>query len=487
MDALYDIVIIGAGVVGCAAARELSRYKARVLVLEREADICCGTSKANSAIVHAGYDAPAKSLMAELNVRGSRMMDELTRELDVAFSRIGSLVVCVKEEERPALMRLYENGLENGVEGLRIVERDELRAMEPNVSDSAVAALYAPTAGIVCPFGLTAALAENAYVNGVGFRLNTEVKRVSKKNGAWEIETDKGTVQTKCVVNAAGVYADVFHNMVSERKIHITPRRGDYYLLDKSAGGHVKHVVFALPNRLGKGVLVVPTVHGNLIVGPTAIDVTDPEATNTTAEGLADIAKKAGATVKNVPLNQVITSFAGLRAHEDGYEFIVGEAEGAEGFFDCAGIESPGLSAAPAIGKRVAELVGEKLGLAANPRFNGTRKGIFDPKTLSKMDYARLLKEKPAYGNIICRCETVSEGEILDAIHRPLGATTLDGLKRRVRVGSGRCQAGFCTPRAMEILARELGVSQSEVTKTGGSSRLVVGRVKDGIGEGDGV
>ncbi|MCE5234745.1 MAG: NAD(P)/FAD-dependent oxidoreductase [Clostridiaceae bacterium] len=481
---MYDIAIIGAGVIGCAAARELSRYTARILVLEREADVCCGTSKANSAIVHAGYDAPANSLMAELNVLGNRMMGELTEELDVAFSRIGSLVVCTREEERSALMRLYENGLQNGVEGLRVVERDELRAMEPNVSDAAVAALYAPAAGIVCPFGLTAALAENAVKNGVEFRLNTSVKNVFKKDGAWALETDGGVILTKCVVNAAGVYAGVFHNMVSERKIHITPRRGDYYLLDKSVGDHVKHVIFALPNKLGKGVLVAPTVHGNLIVGPTAIDVDDPEATNTTAEGLKEVAKKASATVKNVPLREVITSFAGLRAHEDGYEFIVGEAEGAENFFDCAGIESPGLSAAPAIGQRIAGLIGEKLGLARNPNFNGARKGIFDPKTLSDTDYARLLKEKPAYGNIVCRCETVSEGEILDAIHRPLGATTLDGLKRRVRVGSGRCQAGFCTPRALEILARELKIEQSEVTKTGGASRLIVGAAKDALGEG---
>lgn len=479
MKDVYDVAIIGAGVTGCAVARELSRFAASVVVLEKEADVCCGTSKANSAIVHAGYDAAAGSLMAKFNVLGNRMMDALTKELDVHFSRIGSLVVAVREEDRPTLERLYENGRKNGVEGLRIVERDELRAMEPNVSDEAVAALYAPTAGIVCPFGLTAALAENAFSNGVEFRLNTEVKRVASENGAWRLETDGGSIAATCVVNAAGVYADVFHNMVSQRKIHITPRRGDYFLLDKNTGDFARHVIFSLPGKLGKGVLVAPTVHGNTIVGPTAVDIENREGTNTTAEGLGDIVKKANISVKNLPLRQVIASFAGLRAHEDAHEFIVGEAEGAPGFFDCAGIESPGLTAAPAIGRRIAELVAQKLSLKGNPSFNGVRKGIFDPKTLSKESYAALLKEKPAYGNIICRCETVSEGEILDAIHRPLGATTLDGLKRRVRVGSGRCQAGFCTPRAVEILARELGVGEGEITKTGGASRLIVGTVKD--------
>jgi len=452
-------------------------------VLEKEADVCCGISKANSAIVHAGYDARAGSRMAELNVEGNAMMDGLTKELDVEFQRIGSLVVCINDAERGKLDELYENGLKNGVKGLRIVEREELRNMEPNVSDAAVAALYAPSAGIICPFGLTEAYAENAVKNGAEFRFNSKVEYIYRKNGGWAVEAGGETVETKCVVNAAGVYADVFHNIVSGKKIHITPRRGDYYLLDKNTGDFAKHVIFSLPSKLGKGVLVTPTVHGNTIVGPTAIDIEDREGTNTTAEGLEEIAKKANISMKNLPFKQVITSFAGLRAHEDAHEFIVTEAVDAEGFFDCAGIESPGLTAAPAIGKRIAELISKKLTLKENPTFNGTRNGIFDPKTLSKEEYAKLLKEKPAYGNIICRCETVSEGEILDAIHRPLGATTLDGLKRRVRVGSGRCQGGFCTPRAVEILARELGVAESEITKTGGASRLIVGKVKDAIGE----
>ncbi len=478
---MYDIVIIGAGVTGCSVARELSRYKAKVCVVEKCEDVCCGTSKANSAIVHAGYDAAAGSLMAKLNVEGNRLMGPLSEELDFSFRRNGSLVVCMSESDMPSLDRLYQNGLANGVEQLRILSREELRAMEPNISPDAVAALYAPTGGIVCPFGLTIALAENAYTNGVEFRFNAEVFGLNPTAGGWSIETSNGKIETKYVVNAAGVYADVFHNMVSSKKIHITPRRGDYCLLDKSTGDFVEKTIFQLPGKYGKGVLVSPTIHGNLIVGPTAIDIEDREGTNTTAEGISELIGKAGVTVRNLPIRQVITSFAGLRAHEDGHEFIIGEAEDAPGFIDCAGIESPGLSSSPAIGVMVSNLLRDRLHLALNPDFHGKRKGVLNPKTLSKEDHAKFIRENPAYGNIICRCENVTEGEILDAIHRPLGAKSLDGVKRRTRAGMGRCQAGFCSPRTLEILARELGLPQSEITKCGGASRLIVGTSKDRV------
>jgi glycerol-3-phosphate dehydrogenase len=315
----------------------------------------------------------------------------------------------------------------------------------------------------------------------VDFKLSTEVTAVTPKNGGWVVQTDRGAFETKCVVNAAGVYADVLHNMVSAKKLHITPRRGDYCLLDRTTGGFVNSTIFQLPGKRGKGVLISPTVHGNTIVGPTAMDIDDREGVNTTSEGLNDLLAKAGTTVENLPIRQVITSFAGLRAHEDNSDFIIGEVADAPGFFDCAGIESPGLSSAPAIGLMVAELLKEKLSLAENPTFNGTRKGILDPKTLTKEERTALIRKQPAYGQIICRCENVSEGEILDAIHRPLGARSLDGVKRRVRAGMGRCQAGFCSPRVMELLARELGVSQSEITKSGGESRMIVGTTKDRV------
>ena len=478
---MYDVIIIGAGVSGCAAARELSRYRARVCVLEKAEDVCCGTSKANSAIAHAGYDAPTGSLMAKLNVQGNQMMEQLSKELDFEFQRIGSLVICRDAEDLPNLQALYDRGTANGVTGLRIVEKEELRQMEPNISDDAVAALYAPTAGIVCPFGMNIAFAENAAVNGVEFRFDTEVQRVKKTEKGWLLETNQGQFEAKCVVNAAGVYADVIHNMVSEQKIRITPRRGDYCLLDKSAGSHVARVIFALPGKYGKGILVTPTVHGNLLVGPTAVDTENKEGSNTTREGLDQVIEKAGENVKNLPMRSVITSFAGLRAHEENHEFIIGEVEGAAGFVDCAGIESPGLTASPAIGVMVAGIVREILQLEENPSFDGTRKGILKPQELPVEERRQLIRDNPAYGNIICRCEMVTEGEIIDAVTRPLGAKSLDGVKRRTRAGMGRCQAGFCSPRVMEILARECGKDISDITKAGGESRIVVGVNKDSL------
>lgn len=479
MTDMYDVIIIGGGVSGAASARELSRYKVRACVLEKEEDVCCGTSKANSAIAHAGYDAEPGSLMAKLNVRGNEMMEQLSKDLDFPFQRIGSLVICLSEEEMPGLQKLYDKGIANGVKGLKILNREEVLEMEPNITDNMYAALYAPTAGIVCPFNLNIALAENAYTNGIEFRFNTEVQNIRKIDGGYELCTNQGTFRTKYVVNAAGVYADKFHNMVSEKKIHITPRRGDYCLLDKSAGTHVSRTIFSLPTKYGKGVLVTPTVHGNLLVGPTAIDIENKEGTNTTREGLDEVITKAGQNVKNLPMRQVITSFAGLRAHEDGTEFIIGEPEDARGFIDCAGIESPGLTSCPAIGEMVAGILQEKLGLEKKDNFIATRKGILDPDTLTREERAELIQREPAYGNIICRCEMITEGEILDAIRRPLGARSLDGVKRRTRAGMGRCQSGFCSPRTMEILARELHVSMADITKSGGKSRLVVGTNKD--------
>lgn len=478
---MYDVIIIGAGVSGAATARELSRYKVKACVIEKEEDVCCGTSKANSAIVHAGYDAAEGSLMAKLNVRGNQMMEQLSKDLDFPFKKNGSLVVCLHEEDMPNLQALYDRGVANGVKELRILNREELKEMEPNISDQAYAALYAPTAGIVCPFNLNIAMAENANVNGVEFKFDTEVTDLKPIDEGWEIHTNNGVFQTRYVVNAAGVYADKFHNMVSEKKIHITPRRGDYCLLDKSAGSHVSKTIFALPGKYGKGILVAPTVHGNLILGPTAIDIEDKEGTNTTREGLDQVIERAEMNVKNIPLRQVITSFAGLRAHEDGHEFLIGEVEDAKGFIDCAGIESPGLTSAPAIGELVAELVTGYLCAKKKQHFEEKRKGLVNPKNLSREAYQELIRENPAYGNVICRCETVTEGEIVEAIHRLIPAKSLDGVKRRTRAGMGRCQAGFCSPKTMEILAREWKVPMETITKAGKDSRLIRGYNKDSL------
>lgn len=476
---MYDVAIIGAGVTGCAIARELSRYQVNACVIEKCEDVCCGTSKANSAIVHAGFDAAEGSLMAKMNVKGNELMEQLSKDLDFPFKRNGSLVVCMHKEDLPGLQTLYDRGIKNGVKDLRILSKEEVLAMEPNLSDNVEGALYAPTGGIVCPFNLTIALAENANQNGVTFQFDTKVENIVKQDGSYRIETDKGVIESRYVVNAAGVYADVIHNMVSEKKLKIVARRGDYCLLDKSVGNYVSKTIFPLPTKLGKGVLVSPTIHGNLIVGPTAIDIEDKEGTNTTKAGLDDLIAKAGGTVKDLPIRQVITSFAGLRAHEAGHEFIIGEVEDAKQFIDAAGIESPGLSSAPAIGIMVAELLRDKMDLKEKDNFIATRKGILNPASLSMEERNELIRKNPAYGTIICRCESVTEGEIIDAIHRPVGAKSLDGVKRRTRAGMGRCQAGFCSPRTMEILERELSMNMEDITKSGGSSKIVVGRTKE--------
>ena len=475
---MYDVVIIGAGATGSATARELSRFKGKFLVLEAEADVCSGTTKANSAIVHAGYDAVPGSKKAKYNVEGSEMMEALSKELDFPYSRIGSLVVCRKDQDRSELERLLEQGKKNGVRDLRIIERDEIVEMEPNIADDIECALYAPTAAIVCPFGMNIAFAENAADNGVEFAFNSRVTSIEKVGDHFSIKTDTDTYETRAVVNAAGVYADVLHNMVSEKKLHITARKGEYELFDKSAGNHVRHTIFQLPSKLGKGILVSPTVHGNLLVGPTATDIDDKEGTNTTVDGLSQVEKMSALSVKNIPYRSVITSFAGLRAHEDGGDFIIGECDDCKGFFDAAGIESPGLSSAPAIGKDLGQMVAAWLGLDENPLFNGTRKGILDPKKLSFEERNELIKKNPAYGQIICRCESVTAGEIIDAITRTLGAKTLDGIKRRTRAGMGRCQAGFCTPRQMDLLEKYAHLTPEGVTKSGGDSVLVYGKTK---------
>ena len=476
---MYDCLIIGAGVSGSAIAREVSKYKANVCVLEKCEDVCEGTSKANSAIVHAGFDAEEGSLMAKLNVEGNEMMDQLSKDLDIPFKRNGSMVVCVHKEELDGLKTLYERGVKNGVKGLKILSKEEALEMEPNLSDNVEGALFAPTGGIICPFELTIAMAENANVNGVEFRFNTEVEDIKRgEDGLWHLRTNNGEYVTRMVINAAGVHADEIHNMVSSDKMHIIERRGDYCLLDKQVGGYVSHTIFPQPTKYGKGVLVTPTVHGNLLVGPTAIDLENKEGNNTTAQGLDEVVSKASENVKNLPMRNVITSFAGLRAHLERHEFVIEEVKDAPGFIDVAGIESPGLSASPAIGKMVGEMVKEKLSLTEKENWIGTRKGITKTEGLSVEEMNELIKKNPAYGTIVCRCESITEGEILEAIHRPLGARSLDGVKRRTRAGMGRCQAGFCSPRTMEIINRELGLPYEKITKSGGKSYIVLERTK---------
>jgi len=465
-QSMRDVVIIGAGVSGCAVARELSRYELDICVLDKESDICQGTSKANSGVVHGGFDAEPGTLKAKLNVMGNAMMEEMAEKLDFPFRRNGSMVVCQSKEELPALEALLQRGKKNGVEKMVILDRSQALAREPGLADSVYAALYIPSGGIVCPFGMNIAYGENAAANGVEFRLGTRVLRIEKAAGSYRVCTDRGMLETKYLINAAGVYADEIHNMVSEHKIRVIPRAGEYCLLDKAAGGMVHCTIFQLPTEKGKGVLVTPTVHGNLLVGPTASDIMDKEGTATTAAGLAEVMEKCGKSVRDIPRNQIITSFAGLRAHGCGIrDFIIEEVFDAPGFIDVACIESPGLTSAPAVGIYVRDILAGLTGLKEKEHFTETRKDVTHFGQLPTEDKRKLLAEHPAFGNVVCRCEGITEGEILEAIHRPLGATTLDGVKRRTRAGMGRCQGGFCTPKVMEILKRELHLSLQDIRK----------------------
>ena len=462
---MYDVIIIGGGVTGCAAAAELAKYQLDVCLVEKESDVCEGTSKANSAIVHAGFDAEPDTLKAKLNVRGNAMIAELSDKLDFAFKNNGAMVLCFEEDRLTDLKKLRERGEKNGVAGLEILSGDEARAREPRLSKEVKYALYAPTSGIVCPFEMTLAFAENAYANGVEFRLSTEVTAIEKNSEGWKVTTDKGEILGRYIFNCAGVYADKIAEMANAGDFRIIPRKGEYMLMDKDAGETVSHTIFQLPTKMGKGVLVTPTVHGNLLVGPTAEDIDDKENTATTAGGLAEIRAKSALSVEGLPFGKVITGFTGLRAVGDTHDFIINES--AEGFFNAAGIESPGLTSAPAIAEMLREMLSKKTDLTPKTDHIDTREGVVHFAELPREEQNALIAKDPTYGNIVCRCETITEGEIRDAINRPLGAVTLDGVKRRTRAGMGRCQAGFCSPKTILLLAEKLGCGIGGVRKTG--------------------
>ncbi|MCH5152781.1 MAG: NAD(P)/FAD-dependent oxidoreductase [Clostridiales bacterium] len=475
---MYDVLIVGAGVVGSAVARELSRYSLSVAVVEKEYDVAMGTSKANSGIVHAGFDAKTGTNKAIYNVLGARMYPKLAEELDFPYRENGALVLCFEESGRGKLNELLEQGKRNGVSGLSILDGDEVRAMEPNVSDKVVAALYAQTSAIVSPYEMTVALAENACDNGVEFLLGQKVSHIKKSKLGFDVKLSDRTVSAKVVVNCAGVYADELYNgLTGRQQIKIVPRKGEYCLLDKKCGSLTDKTLFQLPSNMGKGVLVAPTTHGNIIVGPSANDVSDKDDIDTTMEALNSVFDTAMLSVPTLSRRNIITQFAGLRAHSEGGDFIIGESDVAN-FYNVAGIESPGLTAAPAIAVDVAEEIAARLNADKKPNFNPTRRGIPCFAKMSDSEREQLIAKNPLYGKIVCRCENVTEGEIVDSIRRPLGATDLDGVKRRTRAGMGRCQMGFCTPRIMEILARELNVDATKITKYGKGSHVVLGRTE---------
>ncbi len=487
----YDVVIIGAGVVGCMVARALSRYDLSVLLIEKEADVGAGTSSANTAIVHAGYDPMPGTLKAALNVAGNRMWDTLAAELDFAFERRGDYVVAVEPEEVPRLELLRQQGIANGVTGLAMLSGEELRRREPLVNPRACAALWASTSGICDPFAAVLAAAENAVTNGVTLMLETafegfhmEGRRIAG------VRTSRGSLRCRWVVNAAGLYADeVMHKAGVRPDFAITPRRGEYYVLDR-AQLPLRSVLFPVPTDVSKGILVTATVHGNPIVGPNARDVAGKEDRSATREGLEEVWQGAERLVPSLDPRSIIGLFAGLRAAGNarcltpgvdyGHDFVVEIAEGVHGLVNLAGIESPGLTAAPAIAERVVELLrdaGEPL--REKRSWNPIRRARPRFRDLLPEQQAELVRRDPLYGRIVCRCEMVTEGEIVAEIHAPIPARTYDALKRRTWLGTGRCQGGFDTPRVLAILARELGISPVQVTKKGPGSEFLSRPTKD--------
>ncbi|SHK10623.1 NAD(P)/FAD-dependent oxidoreductase [Tepidibacter formicigenes] len=481
---MFDVAIIGAGVVGASIARELSKYKLNSVVLEKGVEVCQGTTKANSAIVHGGYDALEGTLKAKLNVQGNKMYEKLCNELDVHFKKIGSLVLAFNYEEVKTLEELYERGITNGVDGLKILNKEEVKEIEPNVSDEVVSALYCSSAGIVCPFNLTVALMENAIINGVQLETQSEVLDINKEEDYFNIETKKGNIKAKYVINAAGVYADKINNMIGGDEYYIIPRKGEYRVLDRSEGSIVKHVLFQCPTKKGKGVLVTPTVHGNVLLGPTANEVEDREDISITYDGLEFVTKFAKKTMPDINTYKTITSFAGVRATPNTKEFMIFASNKAKGFINVGGIESPGLTAAPAIAKYVIGILKEEgLKLDEKEDFNPYRKKDKPFVHMTKEERKEAIAKDSRHSKIICRCETTTEAEIIDAIHRPAGARTVDGVKRRVRPGMGRCQGGFCGPRVVEILARELNIDMQEVLKDYENSKMILGKVKESRGE----
>ena len=476
---LYDYCIIGAGVTGTAIARELSKYKAKTIVLEKLSDVASESTKANSGIVHAGFDATTGSLKAEMNVKGNPMFDELCNDLYIPFNRMGSFVVCLAGQNMDYVEELYQQGVERGIPIEIIKDIDEIKRMEPNISNETEAVLYAPTAGVISPFKLAIAMAECANINGVEFSFNMPVQAIEKLNTSFIVDTPTRSIQAKVVINAAGLYADEISRMVGDASFKIIPRRGEYILLDKIPN-FLNHVLFPVPTKKSKGILVSPTIDGNIFIGPNAQDMESKVDLSTTVPGLDEVMEGGKKLVPTIPLGESITNFAGLRAVSDNNDFIIGESQVAQGFFQASGIQSPGLSSCLAIADTLVGLIKEAgVELEAKENFIATREKPVVFSELSWEERAALIEKDPRFGHVICRCETVTEGEIVQAIKRPIGARTVDGVKFRTRAGMGRCQGGFCSPRVIKLLAKELGKNLNDVVKREPGTKYFFGETKD--------
>ncbi len=479
---MFDIAIIGAGVIGGMVARSLSFYNLNVCLLEKENDVATGATKANSAIVHAGFDAKPGTLKAKLNVQGSKMMPQIAKDLGVKYLNNGSLVVGFNDEDEATLKELYLRGIENGVEGLELLNKEQVFDIEPNVGKGVTCALLAKTGAIVCPYDLAVSAIGNAMDNGVTLKCNCEITEIEDCDSHYVLKTDKEEILTKYIINCAGAYSDKVAKAAGDFSFSVHPRRGEYLLLDKECGSIISHTIFVTPSKMGKGILVSPTVDGNLLLGPTAVDIDDKENKDTSTEFFSSVLSVAEKSVFGIPKNKAITSFCGLRSVGSTGDFIINMPKNR--FVNVAGIESPGLSASPAIAEYVVTLL-KNSGLMLEKRQNiiTTRKSMHAFREARIEEKNRMIKENPSYGKIVCRCEGVTEGEILDAIRTEPKATDLDGVKRRTRSQMGRCQGGFCSPYIIELLSKELNIPYEKVTKFGKESYVAVGKTKEIIND----
>ncbi|BDC00764.1 TPA: NAD(P)/FAD-dependent oxidoreductase [Clostridium perfringens] len=468
---MRDIIVIGAGVVGCSIARELSKYNLDVLVVEKNSDVSEGISKGNSGIVHAGYNEKIGTLKAKLNIEGNKIFDDLSRDLQFPFKRNGAFILAFSDEEMKTLESLKENGEKLGVEGLEILTREEALNIEPNLNKEIVGVLNVKTSGIVSPYEMTIALAENAAENGVEFKLNSKVTNIEKISEGYKVTlNNKELVSGKIIINASGLEGAFLNNLVSMTKREINPVKGEYCLFDKVAGAMINKTLFQVPNKLSKGVLVTPTAEGNLLVGPNAVE---GKTLETSREGIDEILDKSKKSLEELPVARILNTFSGIRPKTKEGDFIIEEVVDAKNFINVIGIDSPGLTAAPAIGVYVVNMIKERLDLVEKKNFKKTREKIVRFAELSLEEKNKLIKEKPAYGHMVCKCEFVTEGEIVEAIHRPIKALTVDAIKRRTRASMGGCQGIGCTLPISKILSRELGIDISDINKNSEGSPVI--------------
>lgn len=476
---MYEFTIIGAGLTGSFIARELRRYNASVCILEKCADVAMGTSCANSGIVHAGYDAKENTLKAMLNIKGSLIMEETAKQLGVSYKNNGALVLGYNQEDSEVINTLYQRGIKNGVKKLEVIKKEKVKEIEPNISDNVLCALYAPTSGIISPYELNIAACGNAIDNGAELKLNFEVNQITFNEDFFVISDKKEELHTKYIINAAGLYADNIAQLIGDTSFKIKPRKGEYILFSKESGNILKHTIFRTPSKTGKGILITPTTEGNILLGPTSEDVSDKEDTSTTQKGIDTIHSQVLQDCPSINIRDIITSFAGLRAHSDNDDFIIQPSAINHHFINVAGIKSPGLTAAPAIGAYIVDLL-QKQGykFKANNNFNPVRKPFNLYRDLSTEQKNKVIRKDKAYGKIVCRCEGISEGEIIEAIKINPKAVTVDGVKRRTRCGMGLCQGGFCSERIIDILSKQMQISYENITKKGGNSYINVRRTK---------